>query len=528
MKKAMSIFGSAVICLSLAFMSFAQDSTSVNDLVRAGVQNYQGENYKTAYDLFRRAMKIDPNHPEASTWYWKMKRERDVKNLQDKGPLRAAEEKKAEEKKDTARQEPAPQDTARQEAARQEAARLETIRVETARLEAARQELARLETARQQEMKARAVTGERQAAVAMKYDTRIGEMNRLVSSLLNNLKAERESRQRAEQEVRQRDPGTGVWRYVTHPLFMLLLALAAMAALFIILGLIWRRNRMKGIPSRPSHAEYSPRIIYEGGDRDALLLERRTIPLQIGRDYAVQAENALKTQGPRAQDDRIGAIIQGYTGRRSGDMPRSGELLTAEERATNDRVELCANGYLYLLEKKVHRGNDSLKCKALCTEIGVRMGLSQEEIRDLRLAALLKDIGFLFMPEEILFKKSGLSGDEMMEVLKHPDYSADIASTMSMPERVVTAVRQHHERYNATGYPHKIGGDAISLFGRVVGLCDSFIALTSRRPYRKELSQKEALKLLNGESYLFDPGILDILSDVVNNQHVLADSLKSS
>jgi len=75
----------ALPLLLLAAPAVAQNAASVDELVRQGIENYGLENYKTAYAQFSQAMKIDPNHPEASKWFWKMKAEHDVKNLQDKG-----------------------------------------------------------------------------------------------------------------------------------------------------------------------------------------------------------------------------------------------------------------------------------------------------------------------------------------------------------------------------------------------------------------------------------------------------------
>lgn len=125
------------------------------------------------------------------------------------------------------------------------------------------------------------------------------------------------------------------------------------------------------------------------------------------------------------------------------------------------------------------------------------MGLSEELIVKVRLAALLHDIGKIGIPDHILRKPSVLTSEEFAEIRKHPCLGAEILSKIPKMGEVVLAVKHHHEKWNGSGYPDKLAGASIPLISRVLCVADAFDAMTSNRAYRKNLSIEEAILEIN-------------------------------
>jgi putative nucleotidyltransferase with HDIG domain len=132
--------------------------------------------------------------------------------------------------------------------------------------------------------------------------------------------------------------------------------------------------------------------------------------------------------------------------------------------------------------------------------IARQMGCSQAEIRRLRLAALLHDIGKLHTPRSILDKPVRLTEAELAVIKQHSaDGAAMIASLIDDPE-LCAVVRHHHERIDGTGYPDGRSGVEIPLGARIIAVADTFDAITSRRAYRNARPHKLAMDILQKES----------------------------
>ena len=143
-------------------------------------------------------------------------------------------------------------------------------------------------------------------------------------------------------------------------------------------------------------------------------------------------------------------------------------------------------------------------------EIGVRLGLSPGDLRDLVLAAQMHDIGKLNTPDAILFKPAQLTDDETGEMRKHAERSGEIASRVKALRAVAGAVRAHHERFTGGGYPDGIAGEAIPLIARIVSVADSYDAMTTSRPYREALAHETAMaELQRVRGTQLDPACVD-------------------
>jgi len=141
--------------------------------------------------------------------------------------------------------------------------------------------------------------------------------------------------------------------------------------------------------------------------------------------------------------------------------------------------------------------------------IAQELGLSGAGCEDLQLAALLHDVGKIGLPDEILLKAGKLTADEWEQVRKHPIWGEEILRPIRQLRRVASWIRHEHERWNGSGYPDGLKAADIPLPSRIIAVADAFDALTSDRSYRKAVSLREAIEILEsaaGSEY--DPDVV--------------------
>jgi len=159
--------------------------------------------------------------------------------------------------------------------------------------------------------------------------------------------------------------------------------------------------------------------------------------------------------------------------------------------------------------------------------IAEALGLPEDEVRMIELAAPLRDIGKLGIPDAILRKPARLDEAEMAEVRRHPrlghDLLADSSSRFVQTGAVIAL--GHQERWDGSGYPQGLAGEAIPLPARIVAVADVLDAMTSDRPWRRALPLAEALDFIRAKAgTLFDPAVVDALMarrDRVQEIHAL-------
>jgi hypothetical protein len=137
------------------------------------------------------------------------------------------------------------------------------------------------------------------------------------------------------------------------------------------------------------------------------------------------------------------------------------------------------------------------------------MGLSVNDIEELRKAASLHDVGKVRVPDRLLRKAGGLTIEERAVVEEHVLVGAWMISRVGT-RQVIEAVRHHHERWDGTGYPDGLSGADIPLFARIIAVTDAYDAMTSTRPYRAGLGRPTAVDVLKAEAgRQFDPVVVD-------------------
>jgi len=152
----------------------------------------------------------------------------------------------------------------------------------------------------------------------------------------------------------------------------------------------------------------------------------------------------------------------------------------------------------------------------LALRVGRELGLDSRALKRLELGALLHDIGKLGIASSILIKPGPLTPEERRIVETHPILGERILEPIEQLAEVRGIVRHAHERYDGTGYPDGLGGDAIPIESRIVLACDAYHAMTTDRPYRRALAPDEARRELErGAGTQFDPEVVRALVSVL-------------
>jgi HD-GYP domain-containing protein (c-di-GMP phosphodiesterase class II) len=169
-----------------------------------------------------------------------------------------------------------------------------------------------------------------------------------------------------------------------------------------------------------------------------------------------------------------------------------------------------------------YTGSHSRDVVELAIEVGRRMGLDAETLRELEFAALLHDVGKIAVPKEIVNKPGKLTPGEWETMKRHTvEGQRMLENVGGVLARVGTIVRASHEDYDGSGYPDGLAGDAIPIEARICSACDAFSAMTTDRPYRAAMSVEDAVaELRRCAGTQFDPVIVDQLVSVIRADEV--------
>jgi response regulator RpfG family c-di-GMP phosphodiesterase len=158
-----------------------------------------------------------------------------------------------------------------------------------------------------------------------------------------------------------------------------------------------------------------------------------------------------------------------------------------------------------------YRQGHSIRVGIYAKRLAEVVGLDKQEAEQLRIAALMQDLGLLKVPKEVLMKPERLTDEEWQLVKQHPIWSLEMVDPPAiLTETVEAAVRHHHERFDGSGYPDGLKGEQIPLPARLLAVADTFDALCSERPYRPAYSTEQALEEMRKASgSQLDPDLTD-------------------
>ena len=175
----------------------------------------------------------------------------------------------------------------------------------------------------------------------------------------------------------------------------------------------------------------------------------------------------------------------------------------------------------YTVEAKdTYTRGHSDRVSAYSVLIGEKLGLSEQDLKTLKIGGLFHDVGKIGVPDAILQKESKLTDDEYSEIKNHPSIGAHILSTASIFKDIIPIVKHHHEKYDGTGYPSKLKGTEIPYLARIAAVADSFDAMTSKRTYRNSLDIDTVInEIKRCKGTQFDPEIADVFLDILEHDY---------
>jgi putative nucleotidyltransferase with HDIG domain len=222
----------------------------------------------------------------------------------------------------------------------------------------------------------------------------------------------------------------------------------------------------------------------------------------------------------------------------NGELFKVADLLLLKEIATESAIAI-ENALLYKNLKEIYLHTISALASALdakdhytrshsehvtryATAIAEEFGLDESQIDLIRQACQLHDLGKIGIHDYILTKKGKLTSEEWDEIKLHSLRGAEILQPIGFLNEIARLVKEHHERFDGGGYPHKLSGQDIHLGARIMSVADAFDAMISERPYRKALTLAEAIAELKANSGTqFDPGIVKVFLKLLETKHDL-------
>jgi response regulator RpfG family c-di-GMP phosphodiesterase len=253
------------------------------------------------------------------------------------------------------------------------------------------------------------------------------------------------------------------------------------------------------------------------------VLDYLTKPIEL-QDLHRAVTRALHTRTVRRERRRVESAIRDEVASRTQDVERD------KTELRNVSVNVLEAIVMSMEAKDPYLRGHSSRVAAMAASIADYMGLTPDVVEDVRVAGRLHDIGNVGVRDEILHKPGPLTPEELEHVKEHVRIGVDILSPIRHIERAIVFIRDHHEHWDGSGYPHTRSAEAISIGGRILAAADAFDALVSRRAYRDPLTPDDAIDRLRDDSgRQFDPRVFEALRAVVKRRRtmVFVDQKKS-
>lgn len=211
--------------------------------------------------------------------------------------------------------------------------------------------------------------------------------------------------------------------------------------------------------------------------------------------------------GKTLKQRRIVATYEDITARKKAEI----ELKQSFERLQKGLEDTIQTIAMIVETRDPYTAGHQRQVDKLATAIAREMGLSEDKIRGIHTAAVIHDIGKIYVPAEMLSKPGHLTNIEYDIMKTHPQVSYDILKRIEFPWPVADIVYQHHERLNGSGYPKGLKDGQILTEAKILAVADVVESMASHRPYRPTIGMDKALAEINrNKGILYDPEVVDV------------------
>jgi len=229
------------------------------------------------------------------------------------------------------------------------------------------------------------------------------------------------------------------------------------------------------------------------GKFSQMMLDNTVVSVSIGWEEKTDVEQPIAEIFSKAEDQMYHKKLTESQSMRSKTI----EVILKTLNETNPR-------------EKIH----SEKVAEISRRIGKTLNLSEDQLKEIELAALMHDIGKIAISNTLLNKPGRLTAGEFEEVKRHPEIGYHILKSVDAYAGFAEHALSHHERWDGTGYPRGIAGEEIPLIARIISVADALEAMTALRPYKKPFSEEEAfLELQRCAGTQFDPSIVKVFDE---------------
>jgi diguanylate cyclase (GGDEF)-like protein len=252
-----------------------------------------------------------------------------------------------------------------------------------------------------------------------------------------------------------------------------------------------------------------------------------------GGNRVSTAEEVSESENSMMQRQQIHSYVEGFLHRDDTGSEHLTELLSnlrrmcsgMEEQAATEAMSEAIRSLSHAVEtREMNSTSHSSGVAFYARVIAQELGLDKEEVDKIVFAASVHDVGKIVLPNKLLNKADRLAEDEYHLVKVHPIVGAQIVETLHGSERLRQYVKHHHERFVGSGYPEGLKGDHIPLGARIIAVADSFVNMTTERPYSPALQPMEAAREMEAKSGTqFDGMIVRILTAHLKGERMASE-----
>jgi putative two-component system response regulator len=240
-----------------------------------------------------------------------------------------------------------------------------------------------------------------------------------------------------------------------------------------------------------------------------------TKPIEL-TDLSNSIERALKRRDTMVQNREISSWLKEEVQRRTQEVDQEREK---QQQLTIATLEALINAQE---AKNPYLSGHSARVSAFAASVAHHLGLTDDEVEEIRTAGRLHDLGKIGVQESVLNKKGQLSDDEYEHVKQHVLIGWQILAPLKHLGSIVSYVRSHHEHWDGSGYPDGLAGEDIPLGARIICSSDVYDALTTSRPYQEKLAPEEAVARIGHLSgKIIDPKVFDAMQSAVDSHRTL-------